>query len=82
MEPYKKWQIFHVCLKFHHWFFIEMPLGGGMFPSKYLNILKSPYYAYNGREFDLVFPTMHCTVQDSKGSGRINNSVIILATPY
>ena len=53
-----------------------------MFPSKYLNILKSPYYAYNGREFDLVFPTMHCTVQDSKGSGRINNSVISLATPY
>ena len=50
-----------------------------------LNILKyfeKPSIAHLIREYGLVLPTIYHTVQDSTGSGGMNESVFSVATPY
>ena len=59
-----------------------MILGAGMPPLKTLYIWKALNSASHKREYGLVLPTMYHTVQDSTGSGRMNESVFSLETPY
>ena len=52
-----------------------MPLGAGMPPWNTWIFWKALNSASHKREYGLVLPKMYHTVQDSTGSGRMNESV-------
>ena len=52
-----------------------MLLGAGMPPKNTSIFWKALDSASHKREYGLVLPTMYHTVQDSTGSGRMNESV-------